>query len=76
MKGYVRLKDPDEEVFLGDGAGCVPVPNAETLQYRVWDRSGLTIFIPAERLVTIRLGTGQRPAGYAPLKNDLVPIRS
>lgn len=73
MKGYVRLKDPDEEVFLGDGAGCVPVPNAETLQYRVWDRSGLTMFIPAERLVTIRLGTGHRPAGYAPVTAASLP---
>ena len=67
MKGYVRLKDPDEEVFLGEGAGCVQVPSTETLQYRVWDRSGLTMFVPAERLVTIRLGTGQRPEGYAPI---------
>ena len=67
MKGYVRLKTPDEEVFLGEGAGCVQVPSTETLQYRVWDRSGLTMFVPAERLVTIRLGTGQRPAGYEPI---------
>ena len=67
MKGYVRLKDPDEEVFLGEGAGCVQVPSTETLQYRVWDRAGLTMFVPAERLVTIRLGTGRRPDGYAPI---------
>lgn len=73
MKGYVRLKDPDEELFLGEGAGCVQVPNAETLQYRVWDKSGLTQFIPAERLITIRLGPGTRPEGYSPIGDDEIP---
>lgn len=64
MKGYVRLKDPDEEVFLEEGAGCAVQPGTDT--FRVWDRSGLTMHIPADRLITIRLGTGQRPAGYEP----------
>ena len=68
MKGYVRLKNPDEEIFLGEGAGSAPVMGSDTLQYRVWDRDN-TIYIPAERLVTIRLGTGQRPAGYDPVPN-------
>ena len=76
MKGYVRLKDPDEELFLGDGAGCVQVPSAETLQYRVWDKSGLTQFIPAERLITIRLGPGTRPEGYAPIGDDEIPAQA
>ena len=67
MKGYVRLKDPDEEVFLGDGAGCVALPSTEANQFRVWDKSGLTMIVPGERIVTIRLGTGRRPEGYAPL---------
>lgn len=65
MKGYVRLKDPDEEIFLGEGAGSAPVTGSDVLQYRVWDREN-TIYIPAARLVTIRLGTGQRPEGYEP----------
>jgi len=65
MKGYVRLKDPDEEVFLEDGAGCVAQPGTDT--FRVWDGSGLTIHIPAERVVTIRLGSGKRPDGYSPV---------
>ena len=64
MKGYVRLKDPDEEIFLGEGAGCMPTTGSDT--FRVWDRSGLAMYVPAGRLVTIRLGTGQRPAGYEP----------
>jgi hypothetical protein len=42
------------------------VMGSDTLQYRVWD-TGNTIYIPAERLVTIRLGTGQRPEGYSPV---------
>lgn len=67
MRGYIRLKNPEEEVFLDEGAGCAQLPSGDTLQYRVWDRSGVTMFIPAERVVTIRLGTGQRPQGYAPL---------
>ena len=67
MKGYIRLRNPQEEVFLDEGAGCAQMPNVDTLQYRVWDRSGLTMFIPAERVVTIRLGTGQRPQGYEPI---------
>ena len=66
MKGYVRLKEPEEEIFLGEGAGSAPVMGSDTRQYRVWDRSGLTMYVPADRLVTIRLGTGQRPAGYEP----------
>lgn len=70
MKGYVRLKNPDEELFLGEGAGCTQIPGTETLQYRVWDRSGMTMFIPADRLVTIRLGTGQRPKGYEPIEDE------
>lgn len=65
MKGYVRLKQPDEEVFLGEGAGCVSLSGGQ--QFRVWDRSGLTLYLPGERLVSIRLGTGQRPAEYEPL---------
>lgn len=65
MKGYVRLINPEEEIFLGEGAGSAPVAGTSTLQYRVWDREN-TIYIPAERLVTIRLGTGERPAGYEP----------
>jgi hypothetical protein len=66
MKGYIRLKDPDEEVFLAEGAGCASMPSGDNLQYRAWDATGLTMYIPAERVVTIRLGTGQRPDGYAP----------
>lgn len=66
MRGYVRLKQPDEEVFLGEGAGCVQVPSPGTLQYRVYDAK-LTMIVPAERVVTIRLGTGQRPPGYEPI---------
>lgn len=66
MKGYVRLKNPDEEVFLGEGAGTAQMLGGDTLQYRIWDRSGQTMYIPAERLVTIRLGPGTRPDGYAP----------
>ena len=73
MKGYVRLKEPDEELFLGEGAGCTQIPGTETLQYRVWDKSGLTMFIPAERLITIRLGTGKRPEGYAPI-GEVSPV--
>ena len=65
MKGYVRLKEPEEEVFLGEGAGCVPVQGG--LQFRVWDQSGFTAYVPTERVVTIRLGTGQRPEGYLAL---------
>ena len=65
MKGYVRLKDPDEEVFLGEGAGCVPLPGG--LQFRLWDRQ-TTVYVPATRVVTIRLGTGKRPDGYAPIE--------
>jgi hypothetical protein len=67
MKGYVRLKDPDEEVFLVEGAGCVPMEGGAALQYRAWDATGFTMYIPAERLVTIRLGTGQRPTSYEPV---------
>lgn len=70
MKGYVRLREPDEEIFLGDGAGCVQTSSFENLHYRVWDKSGLTMFIPANRLVTIRLGTGKRPEGYKPIGTD------
>lgn len=66
MKGYVRLTNPDEEIFLGEGAGTAPMMGGDILQYRVWDRSGQTMYVPATRLVTIRLGTGQRPEGYAP----------
>jgi hypothetical protein len=66
MKGYVRLTNPDEEIFLGEGAGTAQLAGGDTLQYRVWDRSGQTIYIPAERLVTIQLGPGKRPEGYAP----------
>jgi hypothetical protein len=66
MRGYIRLKDPDEEIFLSEGAGCVSMPSGDGLQYRAWDGTGLTMYIPAERMVTIRLGTGQRPDGYAP----------
>lgn len=69
MKGYVRLKTPEEEIFLQEGAGCVQVPNAETLQYRVWDR-GNTMIIPADRIITIRLGPGTRPEGYEPIGHD------
>lgn len=65
MKGYVRLKDPDEEVFLVEGAGCVS--QADTGTFRVWDNTGVTMYIPSDRVVTIRLGTGQRPEGYDPL---------
>lgn len=65
MKGYVRLKEPDEEVFLAEGAGCVS--QAETSTFRVWDSTGVTMHIPADRVVTIRLGTGQRPDGYEPV---------
>ena len=65
MKGYVRLKNPDEEIFLGEGAGSAPVMGSDMLQYRVWE-PGHTIYFPAERLVTIRLGTGRRPEGYEP----------
>jgi len=67
MKGYVRLTDPDEEVFLVEGAGCVVVQGGDALQYRVWDKTGLTMYIPAARMVTIRLGTGKRPDGYEPV---------
>lgn len=70
MKGYVRLKEPDEEVFLGEGAGCVQVPSYDTLQYRVWDKCGITMFIPSYRLVTIRLGPGTRPDGYEPIVHE------
>jgi hypothetical protein len=70
MKGYVRLKDPDEEIFLAEGAGSAPVMGSDTLQYRVWD-TDKTIYIPAGRLVTIRLGTGQRPDGYEPVGQPL-----
>lgn len=70
MKGYVRLKNPDEEIFLGEGAGTAQVMGGETLQYRIWDRSGQTMYVPAERLVTIRLGTGRRPDGYDPIQVD------
>jgi hypothetical protein len=66
MKGYIRLNNPEEEIFLGEGAGCAPVMGNDVLQYRVWD-SGQTIYISANRLVTIRLGTGQRPNGYEPI---------
>jgi hypothetical protein len=66
MKGYVRLKEPDEEVFLGEGAGCAPVMGSDTLQYRVWDRE-MTMYVSAARIVTIRLGTGSRPSGYEPV---------
>lgn len=66
MKGYVRLKEPDEEIFLQDGAGCVQVPSGDVLQYRVWDR-GVTMIVPATRIITIRLGPGTRPEGYEPL---------
>jgi hypothetical protein len=80
MKGYVRLKDPDEEIFLGEGAGCRQFPVIEEIQYRIWDQSGTTILVPAERLVTIRLGTGQRPEGYEPIGNgvaeDEAPVLS
>jgi predicted flavoprotein YhiN len=71
MKGYVRLKEPEEEIFLAEGAGSVPVMGSDTLQYRVWDATGLTMYIPASRLVTIRLGTGQRPDGYEPVSQAL-----
>lgn len=71
MKGYVRLNDPEEEIFLGEGAGCAPVIGEDVLQYRVWDRTQ-TIYIAATRLVTIRLGTGERPAGYSPLPSEEV----
>jgi len=67
MKGYVRLTDPDEEVFLVEGAGCVVVQGGDALQYRVWDKTGLTMYIPAARMVTIRLGAGKRPDGYEPV---------
>lgn len=70
MKGYVRLKEPDEEIFLGEGAGSAPVMGSDTLQYRLWDATGQTMYIPASRLVTIRLGTGQRPEGYAPVSSS------
>ncbi len=63
-KGYVRLKDPDEEIFLGEGAGTVPVDDG----YRVWDRNQ-TVYFPLLRLVTVRLGTGKRPADYQPVAN-------
>lgn len=61
-KGYVRLKDPDEEIFLGEGAGTVPVADG----YRVWDQNQ-TIYFSLPRLVTVRLGTGKRPADYKPV---------
>jgi hypothetical protein len=67
MKGYVRLINPEEEIFLGEGAGCTPVSGGAALQYRAWDATGFTMYIPAERLVTIRLGAGQRPEGYEPV---------
>jgi hypothetical protein len=70
MKGYIRLKDPDEEIFLAEGAGCVPAEGGAALQYRAWDATGFAMCIPAERLVTIRLGTGQRPEGYAPVPRE------
>lgn len=70
MKGYVRLKEPDEEIFLGEGAGSAPVMGSDTLQYRLWDATGQTMYIPASRLVTIRLGSGQRPDGYAPVSSS------
>ena len=69
MKGYVRLKEPDEEVFLAEGAGCVS--QTDTGTFRVWDNTGLTIHIPADRVVTIRLGTGRRPDGYEPLPQSI-----
>jgi hypothetical protein len=71
MKGYVRLKDPEEEIFLGEGAGSTPVMGSDTMQYRLWDATGQTLYIPAGRLVTIRLGTGQRPDGYEPVGQTL-----
>jgi len=46
MKGYVRLTNPEEEIFLGEGAGTAPMVGGDTLQYRVWDRSGQTMYIP------------------------------
>jgi hypothetical protein len=73
MKGYVRLKDPPEEIFLADGAGSAPVMGSDTLQYRVWDATGQTMYIPASRLVTIRLGTGLRPEGYEAVGQALSP---
>jgi hypothetical protein len=66
MKGYVRLKDPEEEIFLAEGAGSAPVMGSDTMQYRLWDATGQTLYIPASRLIMIRLGTGQRPDGYEP----------
>ena len=73
MRGYIRLKNPDEEVFLAEGAGCAPMQGDAALQYRAWDATGLTLYIPAERLVTIRLGTGARPDGYAPCVQPVDP---
>lgn len=64
MKGYVRLKDPDEEIFLGEGAGCAPMAGTDT--FRVWDNEQ-TLFFASARLETVRLGTGRRPEGYAPV---------
>lgn len=64
MKGYVRLKDPDEEVFLDDGAGYTFMNNQT--QLRAWDRDQ-TILFDASRLVTLRLGTGKRPDGFEPV---------
>jgi hypothetical protein len=67
MKGYVRLNNPEEEIFLGEGAGCAPVMGSDVLQYRVWDNKQ-TVYVAGSRLVTIRLGSGVRPDGYIPVQ--------
>lgn len=64
MKGYVRLKAPDEEIFLGEGAGYTFM-NGQA-QIRAWDHDQTAVFT-AERLVTLRLGTGRRPEGFEPV---------
>lgn len=71
MKGYIRLRDPEEEFFLGEGAGYYRMDDGGgEVHYRAFDRSGLLIVFPASRLVTARLGPGNRPPNFEPVVEE------